>query len=90
MPTYDYECSSCGHRFEVFEKIDASPRKKCPRCRKGNSRRLMGTGAGFLFKGSGFYTTDSRKNGSGAPAAKETKPAEPSKKKTVRKEKKGD
>ena len=59
MPTYDYECLKCGHHFEVFQSISAEPRKRCPEC-KGKVQRQIGTGAGLLFKGSGFYTTDYR------------------------------
>jgi putative FmdB family regulatory protein len=59
MPTYEYECSSCGHRFEKFQSITAPPVKKCPKCGK-KVRRLLGTGAGVIFKGSGFYVTDHR------------------------------
>jgi len=61
MPTYDYECQKCGHRFEQFQSITADPLKRCPRpkCR-GKVKRLLGTGAGIIFKGSGFYLTDYR------------------------------
>ena len=59
MPTYEYECAKCGHRFELFQSMTEPPRKRCPRCR-GAVRRLFGTGAGMLFKGSGFYSTDYR------------------------------
>jgi putative FmdB family regulatory protein len=59
MPTYEYECQKCAHRFEVFQNITAEPLKKCPKC-NGNIRRLIGAGAGLMFKGSGFYTTDYR------------------------------
>jgi putative FmdB family regulatory protein len=59
MPTYDYECESCGHAFEEFQSITAPPRKKCPKC-EGNVRRLIGAGAAVIFKGSGFYATDYR------------------------------
>lgn len=64
MPTYEYECQKCGHRFEEFQSIKAEPLKKCPQkgCR-GRVKRLIGTGAGLLFKGSGFYTTDYRSDG---------------------------
>jgi putative FmdB family regulatory protein len=57
MPTYDYECRSCHHKFEVFHSIKDDPIKKCPRCGK-SVRRLFGGGMGIIFKGSGFYTTD--------------------------------
>jgi putative FmdB family regulatory protein len=60
MPTYEYECKKCEHRFEQFQVITAEPLKKCPKC-KGKVRRLLGTGAGIIFKGSGFYQTDYRK-----------------------------
>jgi len=59
MPTYEYECTHCGHRFEKFQSILAQPAKRCPRCGK-RVRRLLGTGAGVIFKGSGFYVTDYR------------------------------
>jgi putative FmdB family regulatory protein len=59
MPTYEYECEKCGHRFELFQSMSEAPRKRCPKCR-GKVRRLIGTGAGMIFKGSGFYTTDYR------------------------------
>lgn len=59
MPTYEYECEKCGHRFELFQSMKDAPRKRCPKCR-GKLRRLLGTGAGMIFKGSGFYVTDYR------------------------------
>ncbi|HSQ60524.1 MAG TPA: FmdB family zinc ribbon protein [Acidobacteriota bacterium] len=59
MPTYEYECEKCGHRFEVFQSMSDPPKKRCPKC-KGKLRRLLGTGAGMIFKGSGFYVTDYR------------------------------
>jgi putative FmdB family regulatory protein len=60
MPTYDYVCDACGHTYELFQSITARPRKKCPACGKPKARRLIGTGAGIIFKGSGFYETDYR------------------------------
>jgi len=60
MPTYEYECDACGHKFEKFQSITAAPIKKCPVCGKNKVRRLIGTGAGLIFKGSGFYITDYR------------------------------
>lgn len=60
MPTYDYECATCGHQFEEFQSITARPLKKCPECGKMQLQRLIGTGAGIIFKGSGFYETDYR------------------------------
>lgn len=59
MPTYEYECQKCGHRFEEFQSMKDAPLAKCPKC-KGKLKRLVGAGAGFIFKGSGFYTTDYR------------------------------
>ncbi len=60
MPTYAYKCDHCEHDFELFQSITAEPVKKCPECKKSKVRRLIGTGAGILFKGSGFYETDYR------------------------------
>jgi putative FmdB family regulatory protein len=60
MPTYDYECDACGHRFELYQSISADPDRKCPACKKLKLRRLIGTGAAVVFKGSGFYQTDYR------------------------------
>lgn len=60
MPTYDYECDACGHEFELFQTISENPKKKCPECKKMKLRRLFGTGAAVMFKGSGFYQTDYR------------------------------
>jgi putative FmdB family regulatory protein len=59
MPTYEYECNLCDHRFEQFQSIKDKPLKKCPKC-GGKVERLLGMGAGLLFKGSGFYITDNR------------------------------
>jgi len=59
MPTYEYECKSCHHRFDRLQPITAKPAASCPRCRKP-ARRLISAGGGFLFKGSGFYITDYR------------------------------
>ena len=60
MPTYDYECDACGHTFEVFQGINEPVKEKCPDCKKKKLRRLFGTGAAIVFKGSGFYQTDYR------------------------------
>ena len=60
MPTYDYECDACGHSFEKFQPITSKPVRICPECRKRKVRRLIGAGAGVIFKGSGFYQTDYR------------------------------
>ena len=58
MPTYEYECKACEHTFEVFQYMTAQPIRKCPHCGKLRVKRLIGVGAGIIFKGSGFYETD--------------------------------
>lgn len=60
MPHYDYVCDACGHEFELYQPITADPERKCPKCGKKKLRRLIGTGAAVMFKGSGFYQTDYR------------------------------
>ncbi len=60
MPTYDYHCDACEHEFEHFQTITSPLLTKCPECGKKKLRRLFGTGAAVMFKGSGFYTTDYR------------------------------
>lgn len=60
MPTYDYLCDACGHKFELFQSINDPVQRKCPACKKSKLRRLFGTGAAVMFKGSGFYQTDYR------------------------------
>jgi putative FmdB family regulatory protein len=60
MPTYDYVCDACDHEFELFQSITDSVKRKCPECGKPKLRRLIGTGAAIMFKGSGFYKTDYR------------------------------
>ncbi|MBI1346499.1 zinc ribbon domain-containing protein [bacterium] len=74
MPTYDYACDACDHRWEEFQSITADPIKKCPVCKKAKARRLISAGGGFLFKGSGFYITDYRSDSykKGADADKKT------------------
>ena len=61
MPTYEYECLKCGHRFEKSQKMSDRPIKTCPKCKK-SVRRLIGKGSGIIFKGTGFYATDYRKS----------------------------
>jgi putative FmdB family regulatory protein len=60
MPTYEYKCNKCGHLFEQLQSITSKSLRKCPRCGKSALKRLIGTGAGLIFKGSGFYATDYR------------------------------
>ena len=62
MPTYEYACQKCRYEFEKFQSIKDEPLKRCPKC-KGKVVKKIGTGAGLLFKGSGFYITDYRSEG---------------------------
>ena len=81
MPTYDYVCKHCGHTFEHFQPMSEARLVKCPKCGQATLKRLIGAGAGFLFKGSGFYQTDYKRTGapkSDAPAAPAA-PATPAK-----------
>ncbi len=74
MPTYDYQCDACGHTFELFQGINDPVETKCPACKKKKLRRLIGTGAAIVFKGSGFYQTDYRSD-SYQKGAKADKPS---------------
>jgi len=87
MPTYEYVCESCGHELERFQSITARPLRKCPKCGKNKLQRLIGTGAGIIFKGSGFYQTDYRSESYKKAAESEKKSAE---KKTDKKETKSE
>ena len=100
MPTYEYHCEKCDRNFEAFQSMRDKPFTECPKdlCRlskwgHGKVKRLLGTGAGIIFKGSGFYTTDYRSKayqeaakkekpatsgGEKSSTAKEAKPAKPS------------
>jgi len=75
MPTYDYECDACGHAMELFQGINDPVKRKCPECGKSKLRRLFGSGAAIVFKGSGFYQTDYRSEGYKKAAAAEKKSA---------------
>lgn len=79
MPTYDYVCKSCGHAFELFHSMKDAPKKKCPACGKLKLERLIGTGAGVIFKGGGFYETDYRSESYKKGAEAEKKATEPKK-----------
>lgn len=68
MPTYDYACKQCGHRFEAFQSMKDDALTTCPQCDAEALQRLIGAGAGLVFKGSGFYLTDYKKSSS-APAS---------------------
>ena len=76
MPTYDYKCKQCDHQFELFHGMAEPARRKCPACGRLSLVRLLGPGAGIIFKGSGFYETDykRRKGDAGKPAKKEEGP----------------
>ena len=76
MPTYDYKCDKCEHQFEKFQSITADALRKCPKCGKNSLKRLIGIGAGVIFKGSGFYETDYRSESYKKAVEKETKPAQ--------------
>jgi putative FmdB family regulatory protein len=71
MPTYEYECQKCGHQFELYQSIKDAPKRTCPKCH-GKIKRLWSTGAGLIFKGSGFYATDYRKPSYAEAAKKES------------------
>ncbi len=76
MPTYEYLCEACGHEFELFQAMSASVKRKCPDCGKLKLKRLIGAGAGVIFKGSGFYKTDYRSDSYKKAAEAEKKAAE--------------
>ncbi len=82
MPTYDYECDACGHEFELFQSITEDVKRICPECKKPKLRRLFGTGAAVVFKGSGFYETDYRSESYKKGAEDAKKSTEKSKKST--------
>lgn len=69
MPTYEYECEACGHDFEEFQYMSDKPLRKCPECGKMKLHRLIGAGAGIIFKGSGFYETDYKRKDQPKPAS---------------------
>ena len=75
MPTYEYACSKCGHHFDQFQSMRDEPLKKCPKCHKMALKRLIGGGAGLIFKGTGFYITDYKNKGMAKAAAGESAPA---------------
>ena len=84
MPTYEYSCQKCGQTFEAFQSMRDEPFRECPKelCRlpkwgHGKVKRLLGTGAGLIFKGSGFYSTDYRSESYKAAAKKESAPKLP-------------
>jgi putative FmdB family regulatory protein len=74
MPTYEYRCQNCDHKWDEFQPMSAVPTKKCPKCRKAKAERIISGGGAILFKGSGFYQTDYRSESwkKGADAAKKS------------------
>ena len=92
MPTYDYLCDGCEHTFELFQSITEEHKRECPECGKLKLRRLFGTGAAVVFKGSGFYETDYRSESykKGAEAAKKAKDKSKEKKSDKKSEEKSD
>lgn len=85
MPTYQYACTKCGHEFELFQSMKDAPIETCPKDKcgrktwgKGKVQRQVGTGAGIIFKGSGFYITDYRSESYKAGAKKDSSAASPS------------
>jgi len=87
MPTYDYICDACGHEFELFQQMSAPVKKKCPECSKLKLKRLIGTGSGVMFKGSGFYETDYRSDSYKKAAKADRESSKPKEKKSEAKKK---
>ena len=85
MPTYEYKCNKCEELFEIFQRITAAPLKECPVC-GGELRRLISGGAGIIFKGSGFYSTDNRSTSTSALSSKENREEKSEKKETSSKD----
>jgi putative FmdB family regulatory protein len=78
MPTYEYHCDACEHNFDEFQSMSEPALKKCPKCKKSKLRRVFGTGAAILFKGSGFYETDYRSESYKSAAKADQEAAKPS------------
>lgn len=83
MPTYEYQCASCGHQFEAFQKINDAPITECPQCHKNDVTKLI-SAANFQLKGTGWYATDFRDKGK--PKPKESTETQDSKPETDKKE----
>jgi putative FmdB family regulatory protein len=83
MPIYEYQCANCGHQLEELQSITEPPLLKCPKCGKDTLKKLIGSGGGLIFKGSGFYLTDYKKKSSSGSSShtKKEKSAKESKKK---------
>jgi putative FmdB family regulatory protein len=87
MPTYEYKCLNCGRKFEIFQSMMDEHKKHCTVCDKNTLKRLIGTGAGIIFKGSGFYETDYRSDSYKKDAKKDKKSTPEKKKETIKKKK---
>src|SRR5437870_7869590 len=94
MPTYEYSCEKCGQNFDAFQSMRDEPFRECPKalCRlpewgHGKVKRLLGTGAGLIFKGSGFYITDYRSDSYKASAKKDSESSSPKKTEPAKTEK---
>jgi len=84
MPIYEYQCSNCGHLFDELQKMSEPPLTKCPACGQNTLQRLIGSGGGIIFKGSGFYLTDYKKktDNKASSVQSETKKEKPAASKT--------
>ncbi|MEO8210461.1 MAG: zinc ribbon domain-containing protein [bacterium] len=83
MPTYEYKCNNCGHEFEIYQSMKDEKLTKCPSCGQETLKRLIGSGGGLIFKGSGFYLTDYKNKPAESPkdgtsGTKKKEPASPS------------
>lgn len=85
MPTYSYECDACEHKYDKFQMMSDDPIKMCPSCGEEKARRLIGAGAGLIFKGSGFYITDYVKKSGEDKSKNGDSKTDDSKKKTEKK-----
>ena len=83
MPTYEYKCENCDHHFENFQTMTSKPLRKCPECGKNKLIRLIGSGAGIIFKGTGFYQTDYRSENYKKAASSDNKAPSTTEKKDI-------
>ncbi len=90
MPTYEYICRACGHEFELFQQMSAPVKRKCPECTELKLQRKVGTGAGIIFRGSGFFQTDYRSDSYKKAVEAEKKKADDGKVDKGKKEQKGE
>ena len=90
MPTYEYICRACGHEFELFQQMSAPVKRKCPECTELKLHRKVGSGAGIIFRGSGFFQTDYRSDSYKKAVEAEKKAADDGKAGKGKKEQKGE